>query len=34
MPLLQSVQTVVHKKNLRYVKYQNGWILGNTMSWA
>ncbi len=34
MPLLQSVQTVVRKKNLEYVKYGNGWILGNTMKWA
>jgi peptide/nickel transport system substrate-binding protein len=34
IPLLQSVITVVRKKNLNYAKYANGWILGNTMSWT
>jgi peptide/nickel transport system substrate-binding protein len=34
IPLLQSVVTVVRKKNLRYAKYANGWILGNTMGWT
>lgn len=33
MPLLQSVMTVVKKKNLAYTKYGNGWILPQTMSW-
>src|SRR6266478_1343584 len=31
IPLLQSVVTVVRSKNLNYAKYQNGWILANTM---
>jgi dipeptide transport system substrate-binding protein len=34
IPLLQSVQTVVRKKNLNYAKYANGWILANTMAWS
>jgi peptide/nickel transport system substrate-binding protein len=34
MPLLQSVQTLVHKKALSYTKYGNGWVLGQTMSWS
>ena len=34
IPLLQSVQTLVRKKNLAYTKYGNAWILGNTMSWS
>lgn len=34
IPLLQSVSTVVRKKNLAYTKYENGWILGNTMEWS
>ena len=34
IPLLQSVVTVVRKKNLNYAKYANGWILGNTMEWS
>ena len=34
IPLLQSVQTVVHKKDLKYVKYDNGWILADKMTWA
>lgn len=34
IPLLQSVQTLVRKKKLAYVKYGNGWILGSTMQWS
>lgn len=34
MPLLQSVQTIVHKKSLAYTKYDNGWVLANTMKWS
>jgi peptide/nickel transport system substrate-binding protein len=34
IPLLQSVLTVVRKKNLNYAKYANGWILGSTMEWS
>ena len=34
IPLLQSVITVVRKKNLNYAKYENGWILANTMDWS
>jgi peptide/nickel transport system substrate-binding protein len=34
IPLLQSVVTVVRKKDLNYAKYQNGWILANTMDWS
>ena len=34
IPLLQSVITVVRKKDLSYAKYENGWILANTMEWA
>lgn len=34
IPLLQSVQTVVHKKALSYVKYENGWILADKMTWS
>ncbi len=26
--------TVVRKKNLKYAKYGNGWMLGNTMDWS
>jgi peptide/nickel transport system substrate-binding protein len=33
MPLLQSVITVVHKKNLAYTKYGNGWVLPQTFRW-
>ena len=33
MPLLQSVQTVVRKKNLNVTTYGNGWVLGQAMSW-
>jgi peptide/nickel transport system substrate-binding protein len=34
MPLLQSVVTVVRKKNLTYAKYGNGWVLPQTMQWS
>jgi len=34
IPLLQSVITVVRKKNLNYAKYENGWILASTMDWS
>lgn len=34
IPLLQSVQTLVRKKDLEYTKYGNGWLLGSTMKWA
>jgi peptide/nickel transport system substrate-binding protein len=34
IPLLQSVVTVVRNKNLNYAKYENGWILANTMGWS
>jgi peptide/nickel transport system substrate-binding protein len=34
IPLLQSVQTMVRKKQLHYVKYQNGWILADKMDWT
>jgi len=34
IPLLQSVQTLVRKKKLNYVKYGNGWVLGDTMEWS
>ena len=34
MPLLQSVQTVAHKKALTYTKYGNGWMLPQTMKWS
>ena len=33
-PLLQSVATVAHKKELTYEKYANGWLLPQTMSWS
>jgi peptide/nickel transport system substrate-binding protein len=33
IPLLQSVQTLVRKKSLKYVKYGNAWVLGDTMEW-
>ena len=32
IPILQSVQTVVHKKSLDYAHYANGWVLASTMS--
>jgi peptide/nickel transport system substrate-binding protein len=34
MPLLQSVLTIVHKKNLDYVKYGNGWVLPQAIQWS
>ena len=34
VPLLQSVLTIVHKKNLAYTKYANGWVLPQTMRWS
>jgi peptide/nickel transport system substrate-binding protein len=34
MPLLQSVVTVVRKKNLGYQKYGNGWLLPQTLQWT
>lgn len=34
MPLLQSVLTVVRKRNLTYTKYANGWLLPQTMQWS
>lgn len=33
VPLLQSVITVVHKDNLNYARYGNGWILPQSMTW-
>jgi peptide/nickel transport system substrate-binding protein len=32
MPLLQSVITVVSKKNINFVHYKNGWILADTIT--
>jgi len=34
MPLLQSVQTMVHKSNLKTVLYANGWQLPQGWSWT
>ena len=34
MPLLQSVLTLVRKKNLAYTKYANGWLLPQTLQWS
>jgi peptide/nickel transport system substrate-binding protein len=34
MPLLQSVLTMVRKKNLQYTKYANGWLLPQTLQWS
>jgi dipeptide transport system substrate-binding protein len=34
IPLLQSVLTLVRKKNLSYTKYANGWILPQSMQWS
>jgi peptide/nickel transport system substrate-binding protein len=34
IPLLQSVLTVVRKRNLRYTKYGNGWVLPQTLQWS
>jgi peptide/nickel transport system substrate-binding protein len=33
IPLLQGIQTVVHKKTLEYTKYKNGWLLADKMRW-
>jgi peptide/nickel transport system substrate-binding protein len=34
MPLLQSVLTIVRKRNLSYAKYDNGWLLPQTLQWS
>jgi len=34
MPLLQSVVTVVRKRDLQYTKYGNGWLLPQTLQWT
>ncbi|MBV8425963.1 MAG: hypothetical protein JOZ88_01865 [Hyphomicrobiales bacterium] len=34
IPLLQSVQTLVRKKNLTYTRYENGWVRADTMAWG
>jgi peptide/nickel transport system substrate-binding protein len=34
IPLLQSVLTVVRKRNLSYTKYGNGWLLPQTLQWT
>ena len=34
IPLLQSVVTVVRKKNLTYTRYGNGWVLPQTLQWS
>jgi peptide/nickel transport system substrate-binding protein len=34
IPLLQSVLTIIRKKNLAYTKYANGWILPQSMQWS
>jgi len=34
IPLLQSVVTVVRKRNLKYTKYGNGWLLPQTLQWT
>jgi peptide/nickel transport system substrate-binding protein len=34
LPLLQSVVTIVRKKNLAYTKYANGWVLPQTLRWS
>jgi peptide/nickel transport system substrate-binding protein len=34
IPLLQSVLTLVRKKNLAYTKYANGWVLPQSMRWS
>jgi peptide/nickel transport system substrate-binding protein len=34
LPLLQSVITLVRKKNLAYTKYANGWVLPQTLRWS
>jgi peptide/nickel transport system substrate-binding protein len=34
IPLLQSVVTLVRKKNLTCTKYGNGWVLPQTLQWS
>ena len=34
IPLLQSVLTIVRKKDLAYTKYGNGWLLPQTLQWS
>jgi peptide/nickel transport system substrate-binding protein len=34
IPLLQSVLTIIRKKNLAYTKYANGWMLPQSMQWS
>lgn len=34
IPLLQSVQTLARKSDLEYLKYRNGWVMGNSMTWG
>ena len=34
IPLLQSVQTLLRKKNLAYTRYENGWVRADTMAWS
>jgi peptide/nickel transport system substrate-binding protein len=34
IPLLQSVQTLLRKKNLSYARYGNGWVRADTMVWG
>ncbi len=34
IPLLQSVLTVVRKRNLQYTRYGNGWVLPQTLQWS
>jgi len=34
IPLLQSVLTLVRKRNLAYTKYANGWVLPQSMRWS
>ena len=34
VPLLQSVVTIVRKKNLAFTKYANGWVLPQTLRWS
>ena len=34
VPLLQSVVTIVRKRNLAYTKYANGWVLPQTLRWS
>jgi len=34
MPLLQSVLTIVRKRNLAYTKYANGWLLPQSLQWS